>query len=61
MVHGRVAVVAQRDIAKLQLRRHLHFIASQTSTQSTALTAIAAANRDGTAMRKIDQVTACAG
>jgi hypothetical protein len=45
----------------LQLRRHRHFIANQTNTQSAALTATAAVNRESTVMRKIDQVTGCAG
>jgi hypothetical protein len=45
----------------LQLRRHRHFIASKTNAQSAALTATAAVNRQSTVMRKIDQVTGCAG
>jgi hypothetical protein len=45
----------------LQLRRHRHFIANQTNAQSAALTATAAVNRESTVMRKIDQVTGCAG
>ena len=31
MMHRRMPVVAQRDIAKLQLCRHAHLIASQTT------------------------------
>jgi hypothetical protein len=45
----------------LQLRRHRHFIANQTNAQSAALTATAAVSRESTVMRKIDQVTGCAG
>ena len=39
MVDGRVPVIAERDIAKLQKRRHLHFIANQMNAQSATLTA----------------------
>jgi hypothetical protein len=46
---------------KLQLRCHRYFIATQTSAQSTALTAIAAIRRESTVIRRIDQATACAG
>ena len=31
MVHRRVAVIAQRDVAELHVRRHAHLIASQTT------------------------------
>jgi len=61
VMHRRMAVIAQRDIAKLQLRRHAHLIASQTTAHSAALTAHAAASRDSAVMRRIDQGAACAG
>jgi hypothetical protein len=60
-MHRRMAVIAQRDVAELQLRGHAHLIASQTTTQRPALTAQAAASRDSTVMRRIDQGAACAG
>jgi len=56
-----VAIIAQCDIAELHKRCHLHRIASQMKAQSAALTAAAAAKRARTVIRKIDQVTACAG
>jgi hypothetical protein len=41
-----------------ELRRHAHLIDSQTTAQSTAQTATAAARREATGMRRIDQVAA---
>jgi len=60
-MNRRVPVIAQRDIAKLELCHHRHFIESQTNTHSTALTAAAAVKRDSTVIRRIDQVTSWAG
>jgi hypothetical protein len=54
-------VVAQRDIAELQLRGHAHLIASHTTAHRTALTASAEPMRDTTVMRRIDHGAACAG
>ena len=42
VMHRRMPVVAQRDVAELQLRGHAHLIASQTTAHSPALTASAA-------------------
>ena len=61
MMHGRMPVVAERDVAKGDLRRHAHLIASQTMPHSAALTATAAASRVATVMRRIDHGAACAG
>src|ERR1700732_4959718 len=61
MMHRRMPVVAERDIAEFDLRDHTHLIASHTAAHSTALTATAAASRDTTVMRRIDQGAACAG
>ena len=60
-MHRRVAIIAERDVAELQLRRHAHLIASQTMPHSPALTATAAASRAATVMRRIDHGAACAG
>jgi hypothetical protein len=54
-------VIAQRDIAELQLRGHAHLIASQTMAHSPALTASAAPTRETTVMRRIDHGATCAG
>jgi hypothetical protein len=54
MMHRRMAIIAKRDIAKLQLRGHAHLIASQTAPHSAALTASAAPSRAATVMRRID-------
>jgi hypothetical protein len=61
VVNRRMPVVAQRDIAELQLGCHTHLIASHTTAHRTALTATAAASLEITVMRRIDQETACAG
>jgi hypothetical protein len=60
-MHGRMPVIAERDVAKGDLRGHAHLIASQTMPHSPALTATAAARRAATVMRRIDQGAACAG
>jgi hypothetical protein len=60
-MYRRMAVVTQRDVAKFYLRRHAHLIATSTTTQSPALTATAAASRDSTVIRRIDQGAGCAG
>jgi hypothetical protein len=56
-----VPVVTQRDVVELQSRRHAHLIASHTTAHRPALTASAAASRETTGMRRIDQGAACAG
>lgn len=61
VMHGWMPIVAQGDIAKLQLRRHAHLVASQTMAQRHALTTSAAVRRDHAVIRRIDQDTACAG
>src|SRR5262249_8131207 len=61
MMHGRMPLIAERDVAKGDLRSHAHLIASQTMPHSAALTAIAATRRAATVMRRIDQGAACAG
>jgi hypothetical protein len=61
MMHRRMAIIAERDIAELQLRGHAHLIASHTAAHSTALTISAAPNRAATVMRRIDQGAAWAG
>jgi hypothetical protein len=73
VMHRRMPVVAQRDVAKLDLRfgldlrldlglcRHAHLIATSTTTQSPALTTSAAPKRAATVMRRIDQVACWAG
>jgi hypothetical protein len=60
-MHRRMPVVAQRDIAELQLRWHAHLIAIQTTAHRPALTATAAPNRETSVMRRIDHGAACAG
>ena len=54
MMHRRMPVVAQRDVAELHVRGHAHLIASQTTAHRPALTASAAPSRDSTVMRRID-------
>ena len=61
MMHRRMAIIAERDIAELQLRGHAHLIASHTAAHSTALTTSAAPSRAATVMRRIDQGAAWAG
>src|SRR5439155_12682341 len=61
MMHRRVAVIAESDVAELQLGCHAHLIASHTMAHRPALTAAAAASRATTVMRRIDQGAACAG
>src|SRR6266478_2302608 len=61
MMHRRMAIIAQRDIAELDLRGHAHLIASHTTAHRPALTASAAPSREMTGMRRIDQGAACAG
>jgi hypothetical protein len=61
MMHRRMAVIAQGDVAKLYLRRHAHLIASQTMVQRQMFTAIAALTRETPVMRRIDQGAAWAG
>src|SRR5207253_4970366 len=61
MMHGRVAVIAQRDVAELDLGGHAHLIASHTMAHRPALTAAAAASRATTVLRRIDQGAACPG
>ena len=39
MMHRRMPVIAERDVAELQLRGHAHLIASQTMAHRAALTA----------------------
>ncbi|MEY9729520.1 hypothetical protein ABIA07_005421 [Bradyrhizobium yuanmingense] len=60
MMHGRVPVIAEREIVKVQ-RCHRHLIASKTMPHSTAQTASAAARRPAMVMRRIDQGAAWAG
>src|SRR4051812_14145501 len=60
VVHGRVTVIAERNVVEMQ-RRHGHLIARKTTPQSTAQTASAAARRAAIVMRRIDQCAACAG
>jgi hypothetical protein len=57
VMHGRMAVIAQRDVVEMQ-RRHGHLIARKTTPQSTAQTASAAARRAAMVMRRIDQCAA---
>jgi hypothetical protein len=61
MMHGRMPVVAQRDVAELQLRGHAYLIAISTTTHNPALTTSAAPSRESSVMRRIDQGAACAG
>jgi hypothetical protein len=61
MMHGRVPVVAERDVAELQLRGHAHLIASHTTAHRPALTTAAAPSRAMTVMRRIDQGATWAG
>ena len=61
MMHRRMPVIAERDVAELHLCGHAHLIASHTTAHSTALTASAAASRETTVMRRIDHGAACAG
>src|SRR5882672_8595382 len=64
-MHGRMPVIAQRDVAELNLRFGLgldaHLIATSTATQSPALTISAAPSRAATVMRRIDHGAGCAG
>jgi hypothetical protein len=61
VMHRRMPVIAQRDIAELQLYSHVHLIASQTMTHIPALTASAAPTRETTVIRRIDHGACCAG
>src|SRR3954449_6626396 len=61
MVHGGVAVVAERHVAESQGSGRSHRIASQTTAQRQALTASAALSRAMRVMRRIDHGAACAG
>ena len=61
VMHRRMAVIAERDVAEFDLRGHAHLIATSTTAHSAALTASAAARRAVTVMRRIDQGAACAG
>src|SRR5579863_1635412 len=61
VMHGRMPVVAQRDVAELQLGGHAHLIASKTTAQRAAATASAAVSREITARRRIDHEIGCAG
>jgi hypothetical protein len=54
-------VIAQRDIAELQLRGHAHLIDINTTAHNPALTASAAPKRASSVMRRIDQGAGCAG
>jgi hypothetical protein len=54
-------VIAQRDIAELQLCRHDHLIASHTTAHSPALTASATPSRATSVMRRIDHGAGWAG
>jgi hypothetical protein len=60
-MHRRVAVIAERDIVKQQLRRHAHLMDSRTTAHSTAQTVKAAPSRVTTGIRRIDQGATCAG
>jgi hypothetical protein len=60
-MHRRMPVVAQRDVAELQLRGHAHLIDNHTTAHRLALTASAAPSRATTVMRRIDHGAACAG
>src|SRR5258708_37890551 len=61
VMHRRMPVIAQRDIAESDLRGHAHRIEIHTMAHSAALTASAANSRETTVMRRIDQGAACAG
>jgi hypothetical protein len=61
MMHRRMPVITQRDVAEFQLRGHAHLIASQTTAHMTTLTATAAARRESAGIRRIDLGAACAG
>ena len=62
MMHRRVAVIAERDVAEIAICAAMaHLIASHTTAQSPALTASAAPSLETAGMRRIDQVAACAG
>jgi hypothetical protein len=65
VVHRRMPVVAQRDVAELdlgfRLGRHAHLIATSTTAHRPALTASAAQSRASTVMRRIDHGAGCAG
>ena len=52
---------AERDVPELHLCGRAHRMATQTMTQSTALTAQAAPSRAATGMRRIDHAAGCAG
>src|SRR5260370_37203934 len=60
-VHRRGPGVTQRDVMELQLHRHAHLIASHTAAHRPARTTSAAASRETTGMRRIDQGAACGG
>src|SRR4029453_1793766 len=59
MMHGRMPVIAERHVAKADLRGHSHAIASEKIPHRPALTASAAASRAATVMRRIDHGAAC--
>jgi hypothetical protein len=60
MMHGGVAIIAERDVAKLQRARHqlalinFHLIAQITAVHSTPINAALMASRSTTDMRKMD-------
>jgi len=56
-----MAIIAERDVAKGELRRHDGLIASKTTAQSAAETVSAAASRPGSDMRMIDHGEGWAG
>src|SRR5262249_53685817 len=54
VMHGRMPLIAERDVAQGDLGRHAHLIAIRTMAHNPALTATAAASRAATVMRRID-------
>jgi len=61
VMHRRVPVIAEGDIAKAELRCHDGLMASRTTAQSPAETASAAASRPGNDIRRIDHGDGWAG
>ena len=59
MMHGRMAVVAQREIAELQLRGHR--IAQNTASQISAIATADTARRSITDMRRMEGCTVAGG
>ena len=61
MMHGRMAVVTERQILKLNLCAHADLSVSRTMIHNTALTAAAIPNRAASVIRNIDQRGGCDG